>query len=451
MFHETKENKMFKKTLLALAITGFAGVATAASSVIDPNGSGVTANDTIQTISLEGAVNDTKVTPALVSFDIDATQLANYSNLQKVVVDITGGTLSAGTSAVLALVNAGADGFATNVVTYPTLTRVEFAVTDDNADGGNNGLTLTGPAGFSISGIEIVADSFDSASQIKYTITAESAVAGAAIEAATSTITQVVGQFSAAVSTKIGTVKVDVEDGRETFVGGGLADAAVVTITDAGSDLLTAVPEDDTQDYTLKGDFSYLDTDADGIQDGTLDGTNAEDLQSTTFTDVVGALAAQTFNIVNPASNVIQTQALTADASFDYNPATPGASVVKFTATDLAAGEWVLNGSEDTIAFLPFGSAYAQSVTVTNLSATTGEITIELTSGGETYTNVLTAQADAKSVTDISSEVAAFAAASGITGNTSIKVIVNAPDSNDEIQVKGVYYHKATQDRVLTY
>jgi len=442
---------MFKKTLLALAMTGFVGSAFAASSVIDANGAGVTASDTIQTVSLEGAANDTAVTPATVDFDIDATKLASYNNLQKVVVEITGGTLSAGTSAALALVNAGADDFATNVVSYPSLTRIEFAVTDDNADTNNDGLTLTGPAAFQFTGIEVIADSFDLGAQVKYTITAESAVGGASIESVTGVITQVVTQFSAKASTKVGAVKVDVEDGRETFVGGGLADAAVVTITDAGSDLLTAVPVAATQDYTLKGDFSYLDTDASGTVNGTLDGTNAADLQSTTFKNVAGALAAQTFNIVNPADNVITTQSLTADASFDYNTATAGASVSTFSATALDAGTWVLNGSTDTIAFLPFGSEYSQSVTVTNQSATTGEITVVLVSEGVNYTKLLTAAATAKSVTNISLEVAAFAAESGITGNAAVKVIVNAPDSNDEILVKGVYYHKASADRVATY
>jgi len=444
---------MFKKTLLALAITGFAGSAVAASSVVDANGSGVTATDRIQTISYEGAVNDTTVTPVAIDLDIDATQLANYKNVQKIVVEITGGTLSAGTSATLALTNAGADGLASNVVSYPTLTRVEFAISGDNADSNADGLTLTGPAFFTIAGISVVADDFNMGSQIKYTVTAESAVAGAAIESVTQTVTQVVGQFSAAVATadKLGQVKVDVEDDRETFVGGGLTDTATVTITDAGSDLLTAVPVNATQDYTLKGDFTFLDTDGDGTQDGTLSGTNAADLQSTVFTNVAGALSPQLFTIGNPADNVLQTQSFTADASFDYNPATAGSSVVKFTATDLDAGTWVLNGAEDEVAFLPFGSDYAQSITVTNTGSKSGEITVELTYQGEVFTKVLTAEASANSVTNISLEVAAFAAESGITDNAAIKVVVNAPDNNNQIKVKALYFHKPTADRVLTY
>lgn len=446
---------MFKKTLLALAITGFAGSAVAASSTLDPNGTGTAATNAIQTISYEGAANDTTVTPAAVDFDIDASQLANYSNVQKIIVDITGGTLSAATNASIALTNAGADDI-TSVVTYPSLTRVEFAVTGDNADTNNDGLTLTGPAAFTVSGISIVADDFNMGSQISYTVTAESAVAGAAIESADAVITQVVGQFSAAVATADKFSKVvDVEEDREKFTDNNTDDTATVTITDAVADMdhLAAVVVANTADFTLKGDLSYLDTDGDGTLEageGTVSaGTVAADLQSSVVTNAAGL--TQAFTLTGAAGEVIQTQSFTADAAVDYNTATAGATVSTFSATGLDAGTWELNGSEDDIAFLPFGSDYAQSITVTNKGSKSGEITVELTFEGETFTKVLDAVASAKSVTNISLEVAAFAAESGINDNAAIKVVVNAPDNDDQIVVKGLYFHKPTADRVLTY
>ena len=146
----------------------------------------------------------------------------------------------------------------------------------------------------------------------------------------------------------------------------------------------------------------------------------------------------------------LPTQVITLDSTIKYNTAAPAAAT-KVTATAQAAGSWTLNGSNDDIAFLPFGSDYAQSITVTNTGSVAGAITVDLTAGGKTYTKTLTAVADAKSVTNISLEVAAFAAASGITDNARIKVVVNAPDANNEIQVKGLYFHKPTTDRVLTY
>jgi hypothetical protein len=368
--------------------------------------------------------------------------------------------LSAGTSATLALVNAGADDFATNVVSYPTLTRVEFAVTDDNADAGADGLTLTGPAGFTIGGIAVVATDFNLGSQIKYTVTAESAVGGASIEAITGTVTQVIGQFSAKSTALLGTgLEIDVEEGRKEFTDGATpkvnssTDSVTVAIADATGDidLLNAVAVAGTADYTLSGDFTFLDADSSGAIDAgmTLSGTNAAGLQSTSFTNVAGAAAPQAFTVATDASVVLKTQTFTASAGLDYNTATAGAAVSKFSASGFAAGSWSLNGSSDDIAFLPFGNEYAQSITVTNIGSVVGEITVELTAEGTTYTTTLAATAAAKSVTNISTEVANFATASGITGNARISIVVNAPTA--DIAVKGLYFHKATQDRVLTY
>ena len=98
---------------------------------------------------------------------------------------------------------------------------------------------------------------------------------------------------------------------------------------------------------------------------------------------------------------------------------------------------------------MPFGTEYAQSITVANRGSVEGAITVTLKAEGKTYTKELTQMASANSVTNISLEVAAFAKESGITGNAHVNVVVNAPSGN--IGVKGVYYHKASADRVLTY
>ena len=97
---------------------------------------------------------------------------------------------------------------------------------------------------------------------------------------------------------------------------------------------------------------------------------------------------------------------------------------------------------------MPFGTEYAQSITVANKGTVEGAITVTLVANGNTYTKTLSAVAAAKSVTNISLEVAAFAAESGVTGNAYVNVVANAPAGN--IAVKGVYYHKASADRVLT-
>lgn len=441
---------MFKKTLLALAITGFASVATAAT--IDPKGLGVGSSDKIQTVSAEGAVGSTTAAIGSVDFKIASAKTTSYTNLKRIVVDIEGASLSPATSAVIALGGSSVDGI-TSVVTYPSVKQVVFTITGNNADNANDGLTLAADSAFSVSGLDLVFDSLAVGSQVKYTITAESAVAGAPIEAATSVVTQVVNQFTAKASTPFGKgIKVDVEEGRKKFTNGATpkisttTDTATIDIINKGVNLLSATVTPSTADFTLVGDFTFLDTDADGTIDSgyTLTGTNAADLQSTSVKNIAGL--NQSFTVATDGKVVLPAQAYTASVSVDYT--TAATKPASYSAT-VSAGEWNLNGSSDKIAFLPFGKEYAQSVTVTNSGKVEGEITVELTSNGKTTAKTLTAIASKNTVTNISLEVAAFAKELGIDGNAGVKVIVNAPEAN--IQVKGVYYHKASADRVLTH
>lgn len=441
---------MFNKTLLALAITGFASVATAAT--IDPKGSGVGTSDTIQTVSAEGAVGSTTAALGAVEFKIANAKKASYTNLKRIVVDIEGASLSPATAAEVTLTNTETDGISA-VVTYPSVKQVVFTITGDNADAAADGLTLADNSVFAIDGLDLVFDSLTLGSQVKYTITAESAVAGAAIESQSAVVTQVVNQFAAKATTPFGKgIQIDVEEGRKEFTDGAASktntstDTATVAIVDTGTDLLSATVDNTTADFTLSGDFTFLDADGDGSIDAgyVLTGVNAADLQSTTLSNT--SSLSEDFTITTDGEVVLPAQSYTASVNVDYT--TFASKVANYSAT-ISAGEWTLNGSSDKIAFLPFGSAYAQSITVTNTGKVEGEITVELTANGETKAKTLTAIAAKDSVTNISSEVAAFAAELGINGDAGVNVIVNAPDDN--ISVKGVYYHKASQDRVLTY
>lgn len=441
---------MFNKTLLAIAITGFTSVATAAT--IDPKGAGVGASDKIQTVSAEGAVGSTTAAIGAVDFKIANTKKSSYTNLKRIVVDIEGASLSPATAAEITLVNADVDDIS-SVVTYPSVQQVVFTVTGDDGDGNDDGLSLADDSVFTIDGLDLVFDSLTVGSQVKYTITAESAVAGAAIEAQSAVVTQVINQFSAKATTPFGKdIQIDVEEGRKEFTDGAATktntstDTATIAIIDSGANLLAASVDSSTADYTLAGDFTFLDADGDAAIDAgyVLSGTNAADLQSTTISNTSGL--TQDFTITTDGEVVLPAQSYTASVNVDYD--TAASKVANYSAT-ISAGEWTLNGSSDKIAFLPFGSAYAQSITVTNTGKVEGEITVELTANGETTAKTLTAIAAKNSVTNISSEVAAFAAELGIEGDAAVNVIVNAPDAN--IDVKGVYYHKASQDRVLTY
>jgi hypothetical protein len=169
------------------------------------------------------------------------------------------------------------------------------------------------------------------------------------------------------------------------------------------------------------------------------------DLTSATATDTPGDLNSP---LVLEVSNDIALDERTVSMSttLDYVvDAAFGSEVFDFGAVTT----FQLNGSSDDIAILPFGSEYSQSITVTNTGTLSGAIVVDLISGGTTFSKTLTAAAAGLTVTNISKEVADFALASGITGNAGIKVVVNAPST--AIAVKAIYYHRASQDRVLTY
>jgi hypothetical protein len=253
---------------------------------------------------------------------------------------------------------------------------------------------------------------------------------------------------------------IDVEAGRLAFAPVATTDAAEYTITSDGSLTYPATALD--TDLVLTGSFDFLDEDLDtaGIQ--TSVGTILPAATTVTSTEITWEAQSQaattthgiTLDISNlPADTIISTQDFTISSVVnftDHGTAEAAGTAAKagsttFSATDV--GTWELNGAAESIAFLPFGAAFAQSITVSNTGTIAGDITVELTANGVTYTKTLATESAANSVTNISLEVKALAVESGITGNAHIQVIVNVPA--DAVSVKGIYYHKPTADRVL--
>jgi hypothetical protein len=135
-------------------------------------------------------------------------------------------------------------------------------------------------------------------------------------------------------------------------------------------------------------------------------------------------------------------QTFTSSVSFDYTDAL--GEDQSFTDS-LSAGAWTLNGDSAFIPFMPFNSAFAQSITVTNNGTVDGAITVDITANGETNTHLLTEVAVANGVTNITAGVKAAAATDGVTGNAAITVVTNSP--SDDITVSALYYSKADADR----
>jgi len=427
---------MLKKSLLALSLAAAVGsVHAAVPSKITAGGQGTGATDKVgaQTISQQSAVSTIALKDVTFTLTDVESVVKNYSTLAKVVVTFDGATLSASSDAKLAASNAGVN---VGKVAYPNATTIEFPITTAAANALD---TMT---------LSDVVLSVDGSSNVVMTIKAISSVAGVEIDSASGVIAAYVDEYSAKVSKGKGFAKqINVASARKLFTDGTSSDTATVTVTDLTTDHGDTSASLGAGDVvvTLKGDFSFLDLNADGKVDAkdvgsSITGTLAKDLQST----VVKAAAAgdQTFTVATGGKVTLPAQSYTADVAVAYTNSL--GAVGSDTTSGLNAGKWTLNGDQTDIAFMPFGSQYANSITVTNMSALAGEITVTLTDGGKSVSAEVGVAA-AKSVTQIGKEVAALAAANGMT-QANVNVVVNATNTT----VVGVYYSKADGDRVLT-
>jgi len=262
---------------------------------------------------------------------------------------------------------------------------------------------------------------------------------------------------------------VDVNEERKDF---DVTDALDTTGGDSNTtENTTTVITDDTANLDVKMNVANVAVSNTVTDSASFQGINLDATVTTGFTntakstaagiDLVQSLTDLTKATADPADGTLinplvlevseevalNERTVSLSTSFDYTAENAAFLTEDFDFDTVTSFQ--LNGSSDDIAFLPFGTAYALSITVTNTGTLAGAIVVDLISGGTTFSTTLIAEAEGMAVTNISKEVTDFAAASGIVGNASIKVVVNAPE--DAIAVKGLYYHKASQDRVLTY
>jgi hypothetical protein len=424
---------MLKKSLLAISLA--AAVGTVNAGTLDAGGasSPALAASKPQAISTQSGV--TQVALGTVTMNLGATALSNYTTLDKVKVTLSGGTLSAASSATIG----GTAGVlvVTGGLTYPDASTILFDVSAlSPAPAANSTIT--------IGGLAVVTDG---SSPVSMTIESISTVAGVVIDSASGVVAQYVNEYTAAVGTKAdGEITFD----RLTFTNTGStgADSVVVAVSQNTVDIADTLSDGVAVSATLKGDLSFLDFDGDGklggAKDGSVNGTVAANLQSTTLTGT--AMGNYTFTVTLPAAAnkvAVPAQSFTADASVAYTNAANKAG--SQAVSGLAAGSWVVDGTTKNLQFMPFGSQYANSVTVTNLSAIDGDVTVTITANGETTTPTVVGVAKAKSVSQFGKEIAAIAAANGISDGY-VSLTVNA----DSVEVVGIYYAKADGDRVLT-
>lgn len=436
---------MFKKTLLALT------VATAAVSGAANAGTIAVTGGTVA-VALEGNQNANLGNSVLVAADTGA--VTTTVGTPYIINDVVQFTVSGATfdTTVNPTLVGGAATY--NFIDFSNANTARFRVAVANAVAAD-AIVFAGwslKTGSAAKGTKVTFSStaLSSNSSIgSYDATTTAAEAFNFQNQLTTTITKLNGEVSTG-------------NGRAQFTASPNQDVlTIANVDNAGVDALTIAKAV----HTITGDFSWLmDYDATangGDADGVLEAgelavgvtdtgctAGVATLNSTmttlTMTDT-GVIAASCAIELNNVGNAAGGSAISAPQSFSVTSTYTDAGGNAITATN-SAGAFTLDGSSTDIAFLPFGSDYAQSITVTNDGSVVGAITVTLTAGGMDYTKTLTATSAAKSVTNISAEVAAFAAESGVTGDAAINVTTNAPG----IVVKGLYYHKPTQDRVLT-
>ncbi|WP_166419784.1 hypothetical protein [Pseudoalteromonas sp. Z1A8] len=433
---------MFKKTLLALALTSVAGFANAAELTV-----------TSSNISVEGSVGASSVAVAPVKVKL----AAEYTVGDTIKFNVTGAQFDTVESAPdLALTPE--TGSASAGLLSVTSDTVTFRITAASSP-------VTFTDGFAeLSGMEFKTTSVTAAGKVEVAYSAATST-GIALDAGTknATLATKVSQISSSATKKLDAV-IDVENERKQFTTGNDSITTDTLVITPKIEVASVNPVTTTgATHVIKGNFSWMESDGDaGIDAAELaaaftatGGTlatptinTAGDAITVVATGVVAPMTA-TFTVLgkaNAKAPILPTQMFTIDSAIKYNTAA-GAAATK-TIASASAGAWTLNGFDENIVFMPFDAQYAQSINVSNTGSVAGAITVDITAGGKTYTKTLTATATPKATTNISAEVKAFATESGVTGNAHVKVVVNSP-AND-IEVTGVYYAKADGDRVKT-
>jgi len=406
---------MFKKTLLALAIAGFATSSMAAVKSSLNAGGSIAGTPATQAISFEGAQSSSNFPLGDITLDLGSANIASYtSSVSGVQVTITGGTLSAASNFDVeyvdaAVANAVASAKASGTVTYPssTIARLTFAGADQTKVKAG---AATGD-GIIIKGLVITPTSLALGSEVTVKVETLSAVPGSPIDDVSVVATKVINQFTLAnitgdalAGTEGGkSLKVDVSDARNSWTDGTkvTVDKIKATLSSAKIDILKASAIGKQITYVVTGTtgFSFLDADASGAVDtGTVTTTTTTPVFNTGMTTLTETAAAigpglfdgvvadtgitESFDFdVAPATTkyVIAPQSFSLTATLPYADATAKAQSVTLSDT---AGSWSLNGSSVTIPYMPFGTNTQVILRATNTSSVAGDLTVRYMAEG---------------------------------------------------------------------
>ena len=436
---------MFKKTLIAAAVVATTATFGAAASTV---------TTTSSTVGVEYAVGKMQMAAA----DVTVTPERDYDSGDIIIITFTGATVATKTNA------------ATPANIVPTITatgalesNIEFLAFDGN----NVQLLITNPVSFetagtsvTVAGVELITTGATNKGNVKVSAVGKvDTVLGPKDVDQSLAVTTVTfaSQLSSKIVSKFDAV-VDVNAARKAFVGGGTSDTLVLSNTVAPVDAGFGVSTTGAV-YTVKGDFTFLDTDGDGkleAKEGTITSGSgvvafAKDMMSATVTSTAAVSTGTVgITVTGATGSVIPDQAYMASTVLNYaKPSGATGNVAVTTLAESAAGSWTLNGAKAHIPFLPYGTNYAQSVTVSNTSVQTGGVDLVIYVGDDTVEVEGIATVAGEGVTDISSAISIAVRDAGlVSGNYAFDIVVNAPES--AISVTALYYTKSDGDRVRT-
>jgi hypothetical protein len=427
---------MFKKTLLATALV-------AASF-------GANATLTVTSTSVDVSSQGLPLTKAYTLADVDVTIAAgDVSALtagSKVRLTFTGAFVSAAPGTTT-FVDTGTD--TTTDATYGTAVITSTTITVPFTQVPTGGTVAGDVVEFNAMPLLLSSSAVGSKISVTASILTASDVVVASTTSVLTEAAEVVDQFKLTVSGKADAL-IDVANARLTFPSKAKTDTIALTAASAGTG---ATPT--SLAVTVKGDFA---NDITSLKDagGNTYVVNADKNQasftytgstSPTVATTVANTAVTTLTATVDGVNAIEARTFSIDAALGYTDAETAVRSLALLA-GAAAGEWKLNGDGSAhVSFMPFGSAFSQSVTVQNNGAVEGEISLDWYTAAGKVTTILATKAAPYVVTDISSELRTVAAANGITGNAAFDVVVNSPSG--QINVTAVYYSKADGDRVL--
>ncbi|MGJ8680083.1 hypothetical protein [Paraglaciecola sp.] len=446
---------MFKKTLVALALTGLAGAASASTIITSKITYSEEGIANTKTFDLDTDTTTVSTVSSTAGSVIVAVGIDNgYAIGDQITFTFPNNVFDISTSATLAIDSVGtASTITVGTPQYSNGNSVSFTISAVGS--GASAVALTGLATeFILGGIILEDDGLSDGDDVDVDYSVISSVNNGAYEEKSGTIAEVKEELSVKVTTALNGI-INVSEDREEFT---VADSTVeqdtLVITPAVAGYtLPATPSKVV--YTVNGDFSFVDTDSDGDADlavaitgGTsISGADfADDFQSYEFTDTTAAPAAVTVEFTAADETVIPTGSFTVDAEVAYAPDTGSATSKSFDG--ISAGEWKLDGTESEINFLPLdNNKFALLVSVANTGSVDGEITIDIITEGMTYSKAIDTVATAKSVTNIGPDIAAFAAEEGLTGFAHVNVVVNSPSA--DIETKAFYLSRSDKDRAV--